>query len=177
MTAFLGTTLISWSPERSAVLWTTLPVCNSMLLLLLLLLSLLLLLQSHHLCRPQTHCSRAARSGVTASGHTQDSFRIVVPPTEFHRKWRQVVIGLPSEGDTAVLVVNFSSSSSLFLFLFLKFWLGVLLFCPHSRGILWDCNNNACGKVASSFVFFFLFFSNLFQIAITRSFRLFVTWN
>ena len=82
MTAFLGTTLIRSSPERSAVLSMTLPVCNLLVLLLLLslllllLMSLLLLLQSHHLCRPQRHCSRAARLGVPTSGNTQDSFLI-----------------------------------------------------------------------------------------------------
>ena len=109
MTAFLGTTLTASSPERSAVLRTTLPVCNLLVLflllslLLLLLMSLLMLLQSHHLCRPQRHCSRAARPGIPTSGHTQDSFRIVAPPTEVHRKRRQVVGGLPSEGDTALL--------------------------------------------------------------------------
>ena len=78
-----------------------------LLLLLLLSLLLLLLLQFHHLCRPQRHCSCAARPGVPTSGHTQDSFGIVAPPPEVHRKWRQVVGGLPSERDTALLPSHF----------------------------------------------------------------------
>ena len=50
---------------------------------------IVMLLQSRHLCRLQRHCSRAARPGVPTSGHTQDSqdsFGIVAPPTEVHRK-------------------------------------------------------------------------------------------
>ena len=46
------------------------------MLLLLLVVVVVLLLQSHHLCRPQLPCSRAARLGVPTSGSTQDSFRI-----------------------------------------------------------------------------------------------------
>ena len=41
------------------------------------------------------------------SGHTQGSFRIVAPPSEVHGKWRQIVGGLPSEGDTALLPSHF----------------------------------------------------------------------
>ena len=41
------------------------------------------------------------------SGHTQGSFRIVAPPSEIHGKWRQIVGGLPSEGDTALLPSHF----------------------------------------------------------------------
>ena len=40
----------------------------------------------HQLCRPQRHCSRAARPGIPTSGHTQDSFCIAAPPPEVHRK-------------------------------------------------------------------------------------------
>ena len=105
---------------------TTLLVCNFLLLLLLLLLMMLLLLlfQSYHLCRPQRHCSRAARPGVSTSGHTQDSFRIVAPPTEVHRKWRQGVGGLPSEGDTALLSSHFGGVHSCL------FWFNILRASP-----------------------------------------------
>ena len=41
------------------------------------------------------------------SGHTQGSFRIAAPPPEVHRKWRQIVGRLPSEGNTALLLSHF----------------------------------------------------------------------
>ena len=70
-------------------------------------LFLLLLLLSHHLFRRQRHCSRAARPGIPTSGHTQDSFRIAAPPPEVHRRRRQIVGGLSSEGDNALLPTHF----------------------------------------------------------------------
>ena len=41
------------------------------------------------------------------SGHTQGSFCIVALPPEVHRKWRQIVGRLPSEGNTALLLSHF----------------------------------------------------------------------
>ena len=41
------------------------------------------------------------------SGHTQGSFCIAAPPPEVHRKWRQIVGRLPSEGNTALLLSHF----------------------------------------------------------------------
>ena len=45
------------------------------------------------------------------SGYTQGSFRIVAPPPEVHRKRRQIVGGLPSEGDTTLLLSHFHCCS------------------------------------------------------------------
>ena len=58
--------------------------------------TLLLLLLSHCRCRPPRHHSRAARPGIPAYGHTQDSLRIAAPIPEVHRRRRQIVGGLPS---------------------------------------------------------------------------------
>ena len=47
------------------------------------------------------------------SGHTQGSFCIVAPPLEVHRKWCQIVGGLPSEGDCyRVTLAVFSTACS-----------------------------------------------------------------
>ena len=46
----------------------------------------LLFLLSHHLCRPQRHCSCAARPDISTSDHTQASFRNTAPPPEVHRR-------------------------------------------------------------------------------------------
>ena len=46
---------------------------------------------------------RSSRAAPPTSGHTQGSFRIVTPPPEVHRGRRQIVGGLPSEGNTALL--------------------------------------------------------------------------
>ena len=116
--AFLGTTLTGSSPERSDVLWTTLPVCNFVVVVVVVVVVVavvavvvvvvvVVVVAIPSSVRPQTHRFLAARPGIPTSGHTQDSFRIVAPPTEVHRKWRQVVGGLPFEGDTALLLSHF----------------------------------------------------------------------
>ena len=51
-------------------------------------------------------CSRAARPGIPTSGHTQGSFHIVAPLPGVRRR-RQIIGGLPSEGDTALLLSHF----------------------------------------------------------------------
>ena len=43
------------------------------------------------------------------SGHTQGSFRIAAPPPEVHRRRRQIVGRLPSEGNTALLLSHFGT--------------------------------------------------------------------
>ena len=42
------------------------------------------------------------------SGHTQGSFHITAPPHEAHKRRRQIVVRLPSKGNTALLLSHFS---------------------------------------------------------------------
>ena len=62
---------------------------------------------SHHLCRPQRHCSVPLIPASPTFGHTQGSFCIVAPPPEVHKRRRQIVGGLPFEGNTALLLSHF----------------------------------------------------------------------
>ena len=62
-----------------------------------------------HLCRPPKPLIPASPT----SGHTQGSFCIVAPPLEVHRKWCQIIGGLPSEGDCyRVTLAVFSTACS-----------------------------------------------------------------
>ena len=62
---------------------------------------------SLHLCWPQRHCCHAACPSILSSDLIADSFHIWVLLPEVHR-WRcQIVGGLPSKGDTALLPCHF----------------------------------------------------------------------
>ena len=61
-------------------------VCPYLVVLFCFCFMFVFVLLSHQLCRPQTHCTRTARSDIPTFGHTQYSFRIAAPPPEVHRK-------------------------------------------------------------------------------------------
>ena len=63
-------------------------------------LLLLLLLLSHHLCQPQMYCSHTAHPSIPTCSHSPAHSAWRPCPPQVHRRWSQIVGGLPDPKQT-----------------------------------------------------------------------------